>query len=234
MELSQTLRDLVPPRSPEPVENYTGPQIALGYACAYPLGVVGIISVLSSLSVTSSVSIWPKKKKAWKKGRCSTTSRTWWVLRYATKSKSAWKTLIEIKEFWTSVCLFPYPPMGTSYKYPESWDHIQYGGPVIYCLFRRRSAITVFIGKEVELGLGESRIFRWFPAVFGDQTGNNGKRSVPCISVVCMVSTLPVHQPFRYGPVCRSEPDIAGRWPCNGSRSARCAVERVAGVLVTS
>jgi putative transport protein len=23
--------------------NYTGPQIALGYACAYPLGVVGII-----------------------------------------------------------------------------------------------------------------------------------------------------------------------------------------------
>ena len=45
--------------------NYNGPQIALGYACAYPLGVVGIIGSIIA-SVTFSVSTWQKKKTSLK------------------------------------------------------------------------------------------------------------------------------------------------------------------------
>ena len=33
--------------------SYTGPQIALGYACAYPLGVVGIIGSIIAIRIIS-------------------------------------------------------------------------------------------------------------------------------------------------------------------------------------
>ena len=43
--------------------SYSGPQIALGYACAYPLGVVGIIGSIIRSSVTSSASTSAKERR---------------------------------------------------------------------------------------------------------------------------------------------------------------------------
>lgn len=59
----------------------------------------------------------------------------------------------------------------------------------IVCSEEDAPAITVFIGKEVELDWEKQDLPMVSRRILVTKPEINGKRSVPCTSVVCMVST---------------------------------------------
>lgn len=56
--------------------SYNGPQIALGYACAYPLGVVGIIGSIIAIRYIFRVNMTKEEESLKLRAETRTTSRT--------------------------------------------------------------------------------------------------------------------------------------------------------------
>ena len=170
--------------------SYNGPQIALGYACAYPLGVVGIIGSIIAIRYIFRVNM-TKEEESLKTQSGDAHHKPHMMSLEVRNESISGKTLIEIKRIsGTQLCLLPYSSRRTR-KYSEPRNDIQYGRPIVYCLFGRRcSRHHRIYRKRSRTGLGEAGSSDGFPAVFWLLNRKlTEKRSVPCTSVVCMVST---------------------------------------------
>ena len=89
--------------------NYNGPQIALGYACAYPLGVVGIIGSIIAIRYIFRVNM--AKEEESLKTQSGDAHLMPHMLSLEVRNESInGKTLLEVKGFpRTPVRLLPHP-----------------------------------------------------------------------------------------------------------------------------
>ena len=131
--------------------NYTGPQIALGYACAYPLGVVGIIGSIIAIRYIFRVNM-AKEEESLKIQSGDAHHKPHMMSLEVRNESICGKTLIEIKEFLGRQFVCSRIRHEGHVSIPNHETIFNMGDQLfIVCSEEDAPAITVFIGKEVEL-----------------------------------------------------------------------------------
>lgn len=170
--------------------NYNGPQIALGYACAYPLGVVGIIGSIIAIRYIFRINLAKEESSLQSQGDDAHSKPHMMSLEVRNESISG-KSLMEIKEFLgrNFVCSRIRHEGHVSIPNHETVFHI--GDQLfIVCSEEDAAAITVFIGKEVELDwqkqdlpMVSRRILVTKPEINGKTLGSMHFRSMYDVNV---------------------------------------------------
>ena len=210
--------------------NYTGPQIALGYACAYPLGVVGIIGSIIAIRYIFRVNMAKEEENLKIQSGDAHHKPHMMSLEVRNESISG-KTLIEIKEFLGRNFVCSRIRHEGHVSIPDHETIFNMGDQLfIVCSEEDAPAITVFIGKEVELDwekqdlpMVSRRILVTKPEINGKTLGSMHFRSMYGVNVTRI---------SRSGMDLFADPNlvlqVGDRVMVVGQQDA---VERVAGVL---
>ena len=133
--------------------NYTGDPIALGYACAYPLGVVGIIGSIIAIRYICRVNL--KKEEQELNTQEADVKHQPHMLHLEVRNESiSGKTLLQIKDFLGRpfVCSRIRHEGHVSIPNHETIFHV--GDQLfIVCSEEDAEAVTAFIGKEIHVDL---------------------------------------------------------------------------------
>ncbi len=131
--------------------NYTGPQIALGYACAYPLGVVGIIGSIIAIRYIFRVNL--SKEDENLKSQNSDQQHKPKMIDIEVHNESInGKTLIQVKNFLGRPFVCSRIRQNGHVSIPSQETIFHVGDQLhIVCSEEDAEAIMVFIGKPVEL-----------------------------------------------------------------------------------
>lgn len=210
--------------------SYNGPQIALGYACAYPLGVVGIIGSIIAIRYIFRVNM--AKEEESLKTQSGDAHHKPHMLSLEVRNESiSGKTLIEIKEFLGRQFVCSRICHEGHVSIPNHETIFNVGDQLfIVCSEEDAPAITVFIGKEVELDwekqdlpMVSRRILVTKPEINGKTLGSMHFRSMYGVNVTRI---------NRSGMDLFADPNlilqVGDRVMVVGQQDA---VERVAGVL---
>ena len=131
--------------------NYTGDPIALGYACAYPLGVVGIIGSIIAIRYICRVNL--KKEEQELNTQEADVKHQPHMLHLEVRNESiSGKTLLQIKDFLGRpfVCSRIRHEGHVSIPNHETIFHV--GDQLfIVCSEEDAEAVTAFIGKEIHV-----------------------------------------------------------------------------------
>ena len=132
--------------------NYNGPQIALGYACAYPLGVVGIIGSIIAIRYIFRVNM-TKEEEELSNADAEHLKHKPHLMNLEVRNESInGKKLIQVKEFLgrSFVCSRIRHEGHVDIPNHETVFHM---GDQLYivCSEEDAEAITAFIGKEVQV-----------------------------------------------------------------------------------
>ncbi|WP_294612853.1 putative transporter [uncultured Bacteroides sp.] len=131
--------------------NYTGDPIALGYACAYPLGVVGIIGSIIAIRYICRVNL--KKEEDELSTQTSDMKHMPHMLHLEVRNESIdGKKLLQVKEFLgrSFVCSRIRHEGHVSIPNQDTEFHI--GDQIfIVCSEEDAEAVTAFIGKEIQV-----------------------------------------------------------------------------------
>lgn len=132
--------------------NYNGPQIALGYACAYPLGVVGIIGSIIAIRYIFRVNM-AKEEEELSNADAEHLKHKPHLMNLEVRNESInGKKLIQVKEFLgrSFVCSRIRHEGHVDIPNHETVFHM---GDQLYivCSEEDAEAITAFIGKEVQV-----------------------------------------------------------------------------------
>mgnify|MGYP001092861610 CR=1 FL=1 len=131
--------------------NYTGDPIALGYACAYPLGVVGIIGSIIAIRYICRVNL--KKEEDELSTQTSDMKHMPHMLHLEVRNESIdGKKLLQVKEFLgrSFVCSRIRHEGHVSIPNQDTEFHI--GDQIfIVCSEEDAKAVTAFIGKEIQV-----------------------------------------------------------------------------------
>ena len=210
--------------------NYTGPQIALGYACAYPLGVVGIIGSVIAIRYIFRVNM-AKEEESLKIQSGDAHHKPHMMSLEVRNESISGKTLIEIKEFLGRQFVCSRIRHEGHVSIPNHETIFNMGDQLfIVCSEEDAPAITVFIGKEVELDwekqdlpMVSRRILVTKPEINGKTLGSMHFRSMYGVNVTRI---------NRSGMDLFADPNlvlqVGDRVMVVGQQDA---VERVAGVL---
>ena len=210
--------------------NYTGPQIALGYACAYPLGVVGIIGSIIAIRYIFRVNM-AKEEESLKIQSGDAHHKPHMMSLEVRNESISGKTLIEIKEFLGRQFVCSRIRHAGHVSIPNHETIFNMGDQLfIVCSEEDAPAITVFIGKEVELDwekqdlpMVSRRILVTKPEINGKTLGSMHFRSMYGVNVTRI---------NRSGMDLFADPNlvlqVGDRVMVVGQQDA---VERVAGVL---
>ena len=211
--------------------NYNGPQIALGYACAYPLGVVGIIGSIIAIRYIFRVNL-AKEEDELKNQDAEHLKHKPHLMSLEVRNESiSGKTLIEIKEFLGRNFVCSRIRHEGHVSIPNHETIFNMGDQLfIVCSEEDAPAITVFIGKEVELDwekqdlpMVSRRILVTKPEINGKTLGSMHFRSMYGVNVTRV---------NRSGMDLFADPNlilqVGDRVMVVGQQDA---VERVAGVL---
>ena len=169
---------------------YTGPQIALGYACAYPLGVVGIIGSIIAIRYIFRVNLTKEEENL--KVQSGDSHHKPHMLSLEVRNESiSGKNLMEIKSFLGRqfVCSRIRHEGHVSIPNHETIFHM--GDQLfIVCSEEDAAAITVFIGKTADidwekqdLPMVSRRILVTKPEVNGKTLGSMHFRSMFGVNV---------------------------------------------------
>ncbi|WP_294543830.1 putative transporter [uncultured Bacteroides sp.] len=210
--------------------NYNGPQIALGYACAYPLGVVGIIGSIIAIRYIFRVNM--AKEEESLKTQSGDAHHKPHMLSLEVRNESiSGKTLIEIKEFLGRQFVCSRICHEGHVSIPNHETIFNVGDQLfIVCSEEDAPAIIVFIGKEVELDwekqdlpMVSRRILVTKPEINGKTLGSMHFRSMYGVNVTRI---------NRSGMDLFADPNlilqVGDRVMVVGQQDA---VDRVAGVL---
>ena len=131
--------------------NYTGDPIALGYACAYPLGVIGIIGSIIAVRYICRVNF--SKEEQELQNQSSDMKHQPHMLHLEVRNESInGKTLIQVKDFLGRpfVCSRIRNEGHVSIPNQDTIFHI--GDQLfIVCSEEDAAAVTAFIGKEIQV-----------------------------------------------------------------------------------
>lgn len=210
--------------------SYNGPQIALGYACAYPLGVVGIIGSIIAIRYIFRVNM-AKEEESLKVQSGDAHHKPHMMSLEVRNESISGKTLIEIKEFLGRKFVCSRIRHEGHVSIPDHETIFNVGDQLfIVCSEEDAPAITVFIGKEVELDwekqdlpMVSRRILVTKPEINGKTLGSMHFRSMYGVNVTRI---------NRSGMDLFADPNlilqVGDRVMVVGQQDA---VERVAGVL---
>ena len=131
--------------------SYTGDPIALGYACAYPLGVVGIIGSIIAVRYISRVNL--KKEEDELAVQTSDMKHMPHMLHLEVRNESIdGKKLIQIKEFMGRPFVCSRIRHEGHVSIPNQDTEFHIGDQVfIVCSEEDAEAVTAFIGKEIQV-----------------------------------------------------------------------------------
>ena len=131
--------------------NYTGDPIALGYACAYPLGVVGIIGSIIAIRYICRVNL--KKEEDELATQTSDMKHMPHMLHLEVRNESIdGKKLIQIKEFMGRPFVCSRIRHEGHVSIPNQDTEFHIGDQVfIVCSEEDAEAVTAFIGKEIQV-----------------------------------------------------------------------------------
>ena len=210
--------------------NYNGPQIALGYACAYPLGVVGIIGSIIAIRYIFRVNM--AKEEESLKTQSGDAHLMPHMLSLEVRNESInGKTLLEVKDFLGRQFVCSRIRHEGHVSIPNHETIFNLGDQLfIVCSEDDAAAITVFIGKEVnidwekqDLPMVSRRILVTKPEINGKTLGSMHFRSMYEVNVTRV---------NRSGMDLFADPNlvlqVGDRVMVVGQQDA---VERVAGVL---
>ena len=210
--------------------SYNGPQIALGYACAYPLGVVGIIGSIIAIRYIFRVNMTKEEESL--KAQSGDAHHKPHMMSLEVRNESiSGKTLIEIKEFLGRNFVCSRIRHEGHVSIPNHETIFNVGDQLfIVCSEEDAPAIVVFIGKEVELDwekqdlpMVSRRILVTKPEINGKTLGSMHFRSMYGVNVTRI---------NRSGMDLFADPNlilqVGDRVMVVGQQDA---VERVAGVL---
>ena len=210
--------------------SYNGPQIALGYACAYPLGVVGIIGSIIAIRYIFRVNMTKEEESL--KAQSGDAHHKPHMMSLEVRNESiSGKTLIEIKEFLGRNFVCSRIRHEGHVSIPNHETIFNVGDQLfIVCSEEDAPAITVFIGKEVELDwekqdlpMVSRRILVTKPEINGKTLGSMHFRSMYGVNVTRV---------NRSGMDLFADPNlilqVGDRVMVVGQQDA---VDRVAGVL---
>ena len=210
--------------------SYNGPQIALGYACAYPLGVVGIIGSIIAIRYIFRINM-TKEEESLKVQSGDAHHKPHMMSLEVRNESISGKTLIEIKEFLGRKFVCSRIRHDGHVSIPDHETIFNVGDQLfIVCSEEDAPAITVFIGKEVELDwekqdlpMVSRRILVTKPEINGKTLGSMHFRSMYGVNVTRI---------NRSGMDLFADPNlilqVGDRVMVVGQQDA---VERVAGVL---
>ena len=210
--------------------SYNGPQIALGYACAYPLGVVGIIGSIIAIRYIFRVNM-AKEEESLKMQSGDAHHKPHMLSLEVRNESISGKTLIEIKEFLGRQFVCSRIRHEGHVSIPNHETIFNVGDQLfIVCSEEDAPAITVFIGKEVDidwekqdLPMVSRRILVTKPEINGKTLGSMHFRSMYDVNVTRV---------NRSGMDLFADPNlilqVGDRVMVVGQQDA---VERVAGVL---
>lgn len=210
--------------------SYNGPQIALGYACAYPLGVVGIIGSIIAIRYIFRINM-TKEEESLKVQSGDAHHKPHMMSLEVRNESISGKTLIEIKEFLGRNFVCSRIRHDGHVSIPNHETIFNVGDQLfIVCSEEDAPAITVFIGKKVELDwekqdlpMVSRRILVTKPEINGKTLGSMHFRSMYGVNVTRV---------NRSGMDLFADPNlilqVGDRVMVVGQQDA---VERVAGVL---
>lgn len=170
--------------------SYNGPQIALGYACAYPLGVVGIIGSIIAIRYIFRVNMTKEEESL--KIQSGDAHHKPHMLSLEVRNESiSGKTLLEIKEFLGRQFVCSRIRHDGHVSIPNHETIFNVGDQLfIVCSEEDAPAITVFIGKEVnldwekqDLPMVSRRILVTKPEINGKTLGSMHFRSMFDVNV---------------------------------------------------
>ena len=131
--------------------NYHGPQIALGYACAYPLGVVGIIGSIIAVRYIFRIRINKEEESLQNQSEDMQHKPHMMSLEVRNESISG-KKLLEVKNFLGRAFVCSRIRHEGHVSIPDQNTVFNLGDQLfIVCSEEDAPAITAFIGKEVNL-----------------------------------------------------------------------------------
>ena len=170
--------------------SYNGPQIALGYACAYPLGVVGIIGSIIAIRYIFRVNM-AKEEESLKMQSGDAHHKPHMLILEVRNESISGKTLIEIKEFLGRQFVCSRIRHEGHVSIPNHETIFNVGDQLfIVCSEEDAPAITVFIGKEVDidwekqdLPMVSRRILVTKPEINGKTLGSMHFRSMYDVNV---------------------------------------------------
>ena len=210
--------------------SYNGPQIALGYACAYPLGVVGIIGSIIAIRYIFRVNMTKEEESL--KTQSGDAHLMPHMLSLEVRNESInGKTLLEVKNFLGRQFVCSRIRHEGHVSIPNHETIFNVGDQLfIVCSEDDAASITVFIGKEVnidwekqDLPMVSRRILVTKPEINGKTLGSMHFRSMYGVNVTRI---------NRSGMDLFADPNlilqVGDRVMVVGQQDA---VERVAGVL---
>ena len=130
---------------------YEGPQIALGYACAYPLGVLGIIGSMLLLRFVLRINI--KKEEEKLQNNASEQMHEPYIFTLEIHNESVvGKTLAEVKTFLGREFVCSRICHKGHVSIPKASTHLQMNDQLFFtCEKEDAEAVTAFIGKEITM-----------------------------------------------------------------------------------
>ena len=131
--------------------NYTGEPIALGYACAYPLGVVGIIGSIIAIRYIFRISLTKEDEQI--KVQDNDTKHKPHNMHLAVRNESInGKTLLQVKDFLGRPFVCSRIRHEGHVSIPNH-ETVFYPGDQLFivCSEEDAEAITAFIGKEIQV-----------------------------------------------------------------------------------
>ncbi len=170
--------------------HYTGDPIALGYACAYPLGVVGIIGSIIAIRYICRVNM--KKEEEALAQRGSDLKHTPHMLHLEVRNESIdGKKLLQVKEFLGRPFVCSRIRHEGHVTIPNQDTRFHLGDQLfIVCSEEDAEAVTAFIGREIEvdwekqdLPMVSRRILVTKPEINGKKLGSLHFRSMYDVNV---------------------------------------------------
>ena len=132
--------------------NYNGPQIALGYACAYPLGVVGIIGSIIAIRYVFRINL-AKEEEELKNQDAEHMKHKPHLMSLEVRNESIdGKRLIQVKDFLGRPFVCSRIRHEGHVSIPNHETEFHMGDQVfIVCSEEDAEAIIAFIGKEIQV-----------------------------------------------------------------------------------
>ena len=131
--------------------SYTGPQIALGYACAYPLGVVGIIGSIIAIRYIFRIN-YNKEEEEWNKETDNTHQKPHLMHLEVHTEAIFGKTLGTVNNFLGRPFVCSRIRKEGHVSIPNQNTILEKGDQLfVVCSENDADAITAFIGKEVKV-----------------------------------------------------------------------------------
>ena len=131
--------------------NGTMPQIASGYACAYPLGVLGIIGATIAVRFITRTRLADEEEELKEKGAENPHAKPHQMHLKVDNTYLAGRTVAQINEFLNRDVVFSRLFHDGKYTIPISKDKFEMGDEVlVVCAEADAEAIQAFIGPEVD------------------------------------------------------------------------------------